>query len=99
MKCHWTARSEIAVGAPLLVVGAMLATSRRRESRRNLSILGIGLGAVAILLPSYLVGVCTTPTMICHSVMRPALWAAGGLTAAVGIVGVVTAQRQKETLD
>jgi len=82
--------------APLVIVGAMLATSRRKESRRNLSIMGLGLGGLAILLPTYLIGVCTGPTMICHSVMKPALVSMGGVTAAVGVLGVVMSQRMKE---
>ena len=96
MKCHWTARAEIAVGAPLVIVGAMLATSRRKESRRNLSIMGIGLGGLAILLPTSLIGVCAGPTMICHSVMKPVLMSTGGLAAAIGVLGVVMSQRMKE---
>ncbi len=96
MKCHWTARAEIAVGAPLVVVGAMLATSRRKESRRNLSIIGLGLGGLAVLLPTSLIGVCTGPTMICHSVMKPVLMSTGGLAAAIGVLGVVMSQRMKE---
>ena len=96
MKCHWTARSEIAIGAPLVIVGAMMAASRRKESHRNLAILGIGLGALAMLTPTYLIGVCTTPTMICYTAMRPELLVTGGLAVAVSIVGLVMTQRKKD---
>jgi len=99
MKCHWTARAEIAIGAPLVIVGGMLAASRRKESQRNLAILGIGLGALTMLTPTYLIGVCTTPTMTCYTAMRPALLAAGGLAAAVSVVALVMTQRKKELLD
>lgn len=97
MKCHWTARAEIPVGASLALVGAMMVTSRRKESQRNLSIMGIGLGALAILLPTSLIGVCSGSTMICHSVMRPILWSAGGVVGIISVLSMVTAQRRKDT--
>ncbi len=99
MKCHWTARGEIAVAAPLLVVGVMLAASRRKESQRNLSILGVGLGALAMLLPTYIIGVCANPMMVCNAVMQPTLLGIGGLAAAISLVGLVMAQRKKETVE
>jgi hypothetical protein len=79
-----------------VIVGAMLATSRRKESKRNLSIMGLGLGGVAMLLPAYLIGVCTGPTMVCHSVMKPIVLSTGGLAAGLGVLGVVMSQRMKE---
>lgn len=82
MKCHWAARSEIATGVPLVVVGSLMALGRRRETVRNLSVLGVVLGVFVILLPTSIIGVCTTPTMLCRTVMQPALLALGGLTVA-----------------
>ncbi len=98
MKCHWTARSEIAIGAPLVVVGAMLATNRRREGLRNLSILGVSLGALAIITPTYLVGTCTTPTMFCNTAMKPVLIITGGLAIGISVVSLVMSQRKKDIL-
>ena len=69
MKCHWTARAEIAVAGPLLAVGGFLGFSRRKESLRALSILGIFLGVFAILIPTYLIGVCASFDMLCNSLM------------------------------
>lgn len=80
MKCHWAARSEIATGVPLVVVGALMALGKRRESLRNLSLLGVVLGAFVILLPTIIIGVCGSPMMLCRTVMQPALLALGGLT-------------------
>ena len=51
MKCHWTARAEIAMAGPLLVVGGFMLTSQRKESLRGLAILGIVLGIFVVLLP------------------------------------------------
>jgi len=73
MKCHWTARAEIAVGVPLLVVGLLMLAGKRKESIRNLGIVGAVLGLMAVLLPGVLIGVCSNDDMICNSIMDPAL--------------------------
>jgi hypothetical protein len=73
MKCHWTARAEIAVGIPLLAVGLLMLLSKRKESTRYLGIVGAVLGLMAVLLPAVLIGVCSNDDMICNSLMDPAL--------------------------
>ncbi len=49
MKCKWTAQAEMALAIPLVGVGAMMAASRRKESKRNLAITGGILGVIAIM--------------------------------------------------
>ena len=93
MKCHWTGIAEIGVAAPLLVVGAMMATNRRKDTFKNLGVMGVVLGALAISFPAGLIGVCQTPTMLCHSVMKPALMTFGSL-AIVGSIGAVWVSRK-----
>ncbi len=95
MKCHWSAQAEIAVGAPLVAVGAILPFSRRRGTTRSLAVLGIVLGAVAIALPYSLSGTCAMPTHFCNTAMKPALTALGSV-AIVGSLGVMlSASRMK----
>lgn len=96
MKCHWTATAELAVAAPLLAVGVLLALSRRRESRRALAALGLVEGVLAVLLPTALIGVCPNPEMLCSSVMKPTLVLAGVLVAAASLVGLVAPGGQAE---
>jgi hypothetical protein len=96
MKCHWSGVAELALAVPLAVVGGLLAFSRRKESRRNLSIVGAALGAVAILVPTALIGVCASSDMLCNSVMRPALILMGTLTIAMSLVGLVIGGRSPE---
>jgi hypothetical protein len=79
MKCHWTARAELGMALPMALVGIVTGISKRRETRRMLGIAGIGLGALAILLPTALIGVCSNPEMICNSIMRPTLILLGTL--------------------
>ena len=93
MKCHWTGVAEIGVAAPLVVVGGMMATNRRRSNLRNMGIMGIVLGALAISFPAGLIGVCQTPTMLCHSTMSPVLITLGSVTVA-GSLGVLILSRK-----
>ncbi len=87
MKCHWTGVAEIGVAVPLFVVGGLMATNRRRDNIRNFGIMGIVLGALVIAFPTRLIGVCQTPTMLCHTVMSPTLITLGSIS----IVGSVAA--------
>ena len=93
MKCHWTGIAEIGVAVPLLTVGAVMTANRRKQNMMTMGILGIVLGAMAIAFPNGLIGVCTTPTMICHTVMKPALTAFGSL-AIVGSLGAIVLSRK-----
>ena len=93
MKCHWNGIAEIGVAVPLLAVGAMMAANRRKYNLRNLSIMGIVLGALAVAFPAGLIGVCATPTMICHTVMGPTLTVLGSV-AIVGSIGAMVYSRK-----
>ena len=96
MKCHWTAKSEIALALPLGIVGAVMAFSRRKESWRNLGIASGVLGVAVLLVPTNLIGVCMNPDMICVSAMKPALLLMGGIVTALSLGIVVVSARQRE---
>ena len=89
MRCHWTRQAEVAVALPLGIAGLLVIFSRRRSTLRALLLVGMALGAAAILLPAYLIGVCASEDMICNMVMKPTLLFAGILTMATSLVGVV----------
>ena len=95
MKCHWTGIAEIGVAVPMLTLGAMVTASRRRESLKNLGVMGLILGAAAISFPAGLIGVCQTPTMLCHTVMKPALITLGSLAMA-GSIGALVLSRKAQ---
>ncbi len=98
MKCHWAGRAELGLGLPLLAVGITMYFSRRRESRRNLGIVGVTLGVVTILLPTVLIGVCGSPDMPCHSIMQPALTLMGILVIGISLaIVILNWRREQET--
>jgi hypothetical protein len=89
MQCHWSARAELALALPLLVTGVLMLANRRKQTLRSLSIVTLTLGIVAMLVPTYLIGTCTNPDMICAMLMRPTVLLAGALTVIVSIVALV----------
>lgn len=95
MKCHWTARAEIAVGVPLLAVGLLMLVSKRKESIRNLGIVGALLGLMTVLLPGILIGVCGNDDMICNSLMDPAL-VLMGIVVIVASLAAIWLSRSRE---
>ena len=95
MKCHWTGRAEIAMAAPLLVVGGLMAYNRRRETLRALSILGIVSGVFIILLPTNLIGVCMGAEMLCNMAMRPTLVLTGALITSASLVALMILRREE----
>lgn len=98
MKCHWTAIAEIGMAVPLLAAGVLMMVSTRKESLRNLSLLGGLQGILIILLPTWLIGVCANPNMVCNSTMKPALIMLGGLTVVLGVIGVARTLRRTQEM-
>ena len=86
MKCHWSAVAEIGVAVPLLLVGILTITSKRKETVRSLAAFGVTLGALAILFPTALIGVCASNMMICNMVMRPILILSGIVAIALSVI-------------
>lgn len=94
MKCLWSARAELALGIPLLVLGVLLALARFKETVRSLSILSTVLGILIILVPTSIIGVCVNPEMECVSIMKPLLIVVGILTILVSVVALVLNERR-----
>jgi predicted membrane channel-forming protein YqfA (hemolysin III family) len=96
MKCLWSARGALAVGAALAVAGALLFFARRKETRRALGIVSALLGASAILLPTTLIGTCGSAAAVCNTTMKPIMLVAGGLAVAASLVLVVVNELGRE---
>jgi len=96
MKCHWTGIAEIAAAIPLAIGGLYaLLGGRRKETTRLAAIVGVASGAVAILLPTFLIGTCGSATMTCNLLMRPILLSAG-IVAIVASTALFFVARDQE---
>jgi hypothetical protein len=95
MKCHWTAMAAPVVAVPLLMVGGLMFFSRRRETLLALSLLGAVSGIFAILLPTYLIGVCASDEMLCNIELKPTMIFSGAVTLGAGLVGLVLAGKTR----
>jgi hypothetical protein len=98
MKCHWTGQAALGMAVPLLGLGSVTAFSKRKESRRIIAVLGTTLGAIVILLPTRLIGVCANPMMECNSIMKPTLILSGALVIGLSVVGLVISERKAEQI-
>jgi predicted cobalt transporter CbtA len=81
--CHWTAQAALASAVPLAVLGAMCGFGKSRSTRRSLSVIGVIVAVFVILLPTYLIGVCSSDAMRCNIIMKPTLIMAGLIVAAL----------------
>ncbi len=94
MKCHWAGVAEIATGVPLLAVGVIIVATRRKNDLFYLGIVGVILGVFTIMIPNNLIGVCQTPTMLCHTLMNPALTVFGSLAVACSLGAMILTRKQ-----
>jgi hypothetical protein len=97
MKCYWTGQAELVDGILLLLVGILMLIGKRKETQLFLSIFGIFLGIFVILLPVYLIGVCSS-MMLCNTVMRPVLLIVGPFVIINSMVGLIIAVKMKENI-
>ena len=92
MKCHWTAIAEIGMAIPLALVGLFNFTSKRKETFRTLNLIGLGLGALVISFPTFLIGVCANKMMPCHMIELPTLIMSGILVMGASLVTLWTSR-------
>ncbi len=95
MKCHWTAMAALGMAIPLLALGGIMAFSRRRETQRALSMLGVAMGAIVALLPTALLGVCANGMMLCNNTMQPTLIFSGTLIGAISLATLALARKDE----
>jgi hypothetical protein len=96
MKCYWTGQAELVLAVILLVIGILLIISRKVETQKYLSIVGILLGILAILMPTFIIGVCAMPTHICNTIMKTSLLILGPLVILDGLAGLILAIKSNE---
>jgi hypothetical protein len=85
MPCGYTARAETGLGALVGLVGLGMIALPSYGSRRAFGVMAVGLGAVVMLVPTMLIGMCAAPDHICRVATQPALLLLGGITVIGGL--------------
>jgi hypothetical protein len=84
MTCGWTARAETGIGALIVIAGGLLIARSTRETRQAVGIFTIAMGALVILFPTVLIGMCKVATHPCRMTTLPALEILGVIVIIVG---------------
>lgn len=84
MACGWTARAETGLGALLIVAGGMLLARNTRETRQASGIFSVAVGALVILTPTVLIGMCKAADHPCRLLTLPGLVVLGIVTIFIG---------------
>ena len=85
MTCGFTARAEIGIGALIVLSGVVLLARQTWETRQTTGIFVMGLGAVAIALPTVIIGMCKVADHICRLMTQPTLEILGAIVFIVGL--------------
>jgi hypothetical protein len=96
MKCYWTSRAEIGIGALILISGILIIASKSREARISVSILTLFTSIFAILVPAVLIGGCGMDTMACRSTTFPALYVLNSISIIISILNVIYLSKVSE---
>ena len=82
MKCFWSCKALIVVGAILALIGLLQLISKEAKSRKVLAVVGVALTVSAILIPTVIIGGCVKPDMACKILTFP-------VTNALSAIGIV----------
>jgi len=95
MKCHWTALAEIGLAVPLAMVGVSNILSKRKETAATTNLFGGALGALVLLFPTFIIGVCANSAMPCNLIEKPTLLFSGILVVAVSLLGLWNSRKME----
>jgi hypothetical protein len=88
MKCFWTSRAELGIGALIAITGLFLLFARSGQVRFGFNISIVLAGILAALIPTVLIGVCPMPTMQCRLLTLPSILIISILIEAVSIANI-----------
>ena len=82
MKCFYSCKALIVVGAVLALVGLLQLIAKEAKSRKVLAVVGVALAVSAILIPTVIIGGCAKAEMACKMLTFP-------VTHTLSAVGIV----------
>jgi len=87
MRCYWTARAEMILGALVLISGLLVAFTESEETHKRLNNQILLMGLATILTPLYIVPTCMHHDMACNIGTKPALIILGIVVGQLGLYG------------
>ncbi|MDD1683155.1 MAG: DUF4418 family protein [Methanoregula sp.] len=84
MPCGWTARAETGIGALIVVAGGLLMARNTPDTRQAVGVFSLALGALVILFPTVLTGMCKLASHPCRMTTLPALEILGVIVIIIG---------------
>lgn len=84
MPCGWTARADSGVGALIVIAGGLLIARNTPETRQAVGVFSIALGALVILFPTVLTGMCKIASHPCRTMTLPVLELLGVFVIIIG---------------
>jgi hypothetical protein len=87
MRCFWTARAELLLGALVLLTGLVTVFTRSAEGRQRLNHILALLGLAVVLTPLLLIPTCANPDMLCNLGAKPAWLILGSIVFVMGLWG------------
>ncbi len=99
MRCFWTARAEMLIGALVLIAGIFVAFAKTEEARKRLNNQIIFLGLATILTPLFIIPTCMNPDMSCNIGTKPALIILGVVVTGLGLYGSFLPRPKAEVLE
>jgi len=71
MTCSWTVSAETDTRAFVVKAGWLLIARSTRETRQAVGVFSIALGALVVLLPIVLIGMCRVVIPLCRTTALP----------------------------
>ena len=89
MNCRWATQAVIGVSLLLIVMAVMLILVRSTNTKKGIALAMIPTALLNILLPGYLIPLCTSTSMRCHTTMLPAVRIMSLIIAGIALVEVL----------
>jgi len=71
MKCYWTARIFVVIGALIVLTGILQLFAKNQETQRLLSVIIIAQAVALLLIPrSFVIGICGMDMAACHYLVK-----------------------------
>ncbi len=93
MKCFWSCKALIVIGAILALVGVLQLIAKEVKSRKALAVVGLALAVSAILIPTVIIGGCVKADMACKILTFPITNALSAV--AIVLQGIALIEKEK----